>query len=223
MDKHNITKRKFYGKWLYKVSLSLPGVALLRMQGLNNTVTFLMNANDDKELKYRYHKEAYHNRQDIIDLCFYLQTKDKDSWAKRIERSFIDIYTNDIDIFHNLTEKFQHIVRAAFAPDANRSNQYDNNSHIISKKLPHDRYRYKVFLRPHKLKNDKQGKADFITWLDSQKNILISDAVKGWFMTTDWNWDRRYVLVEDHNTLLLLKLRNSEVVGKIYEYIISDK
>lgn len=223
MAKHNITKRKFYGKWLYKVSLSMPGIAVLRMKGINNTLTFLAELKNDNELKYSYLKRAYYNREDISDLCFYLLSQDKNSWAKRIETSYIDIYTNDISIFDYLTEKFQHILRAAFAPDANRSDDYDNEYHIVCKKLPHDRYRYKVFLRPHKLKNDRQGKLDFISWLDTQKNISISDAVKGWFITTDWNWDRRYILVEDHNTLLMLKLRNAEVVGKIYEYIVSDK
>jgi hypothetical protein len=42
-------------------------------------------------------------------------------------------------------------------------------------------------------------------------------------MKTDWNWDRRYVLVEDKNTLMLLRLRNSEVVGSVYEFVLSDK
>jgi hypothetical protein len=42
-------------------------------------------------------------------------------------------------------------------------------------------------------------------------------------MKTDWNWDRRYVLVEDEGTLLLMKLKNSEVVGTVYNYVIVDK
>ena len=201
----------------------MPGIAVIRMQGLNNALDFLKTTQNDSTLKYNYLKKAYYNRKDISDLCFYLLSQNGASWAKRIETSYIDIYTNDVSIFDHLTEKFQHIVRSAFSPDANRSDDYDNEYHIICKKLPHDRYRYKVFLRPHKLKNDRQGKLDFISWLDTQKNILISDAVKGWFITTDWNWDRRYILVEDHKTLLLLKLRNAEAVGKIYEYIVSDK
>ena len=53
--------------------------------------------------------------------------------------------------------------------------------------------------------------------------ILISPIVKDWFIKTEYNWDRRYVLVEDSQTLLLLKLRNSEALGRIYDYVISDK
>jgi hypothetical protein len=51
----------------------------------------------------------------------------------------------------------------------------------------------------------------------------MSEAVKTWFIHTDWNWDRRYILVDEESTLLMLKLRNSDFMGKIYEYVIVDK
>jgi hypothetical protein len=47
--------------------------------------------------------------------------------------------------------------------------------------------------------------------------------VQKWFLKTDWNWDRRYVLVEDEGTLLMMKLRNSDVVGTVYNYVVTDK
>jgi hypothetical protein len=95
---------------------------------------------------------------------------------------------------------------------------------IITKKLPHDKYRFKVYLLPHKLANDELGKKRYLQWVESQKEkILITKSVKNWFMTTNWNWDRRYIYVEDPSTLLLLKLRNSETIGRSYEYVIVDK
>jgi hypothetical protein len=76
---------------------------------------------------------------------------------------------------------------------------------------------------PHKIK-DRKDKKEYVNWVSGQNNrILISDAVKEWFITTDWNWDRRYVLIEDSQTLLMLKLRNPEALGRIYDYVISDK
>jgi hypothetical protein len=53
--------------------------------------------------------------------------------------------------------------------------------------------------------------------------VLISEVVKDWFIKTEWNWDRRYIFVEDAQTLLMLKLRNAEAIGRIYDYIIIDK
>jgi hypothetical protein len=51
----------------------------------------------------------------------------------------------------------------------------------------------------------------------------MSDTVKNWFIKTDWNWDRRYVLVEDDQTLFMMQLRSAEVIGKVHEYQILDK
>jgi hypothetical protein len=71
---------------------------------------------------------------------------------------------------------------------------------------------------------DKEGKQKYIAWLKTQEDrVTCTPAVEKWFMTTDWNWDRRYILVQDESTLLMLKLRNSEVVGRIYNYVVSDK
>jgi len=53
--------------------------------------------------------------------------------------------------------------------------------------------------------------------------VTCTPAVEKWFLITDWNWDRRYILVEDDQTLLMMKLRNADVVGKIYNFVISDK
>ena len=70
----------------------------------------------------------------------------------------------------------------------------------------------------------KIDKRIYVEWIKGQHDrILISDAVKEWFVHTDWNWDRRYVLIEDSQTLLMLKLRNPEAIGRVYDYVISDK
>jgi hypothetical protein len=69
-----------------------------------------------------------------------------------------------------------------------------------------------------------EAKQKFLDWLIIQSpKITCTSAVQSWFMKTDWNWDRRYVLVEDEGTLLLMKLKNSEVVGTVYNYVIVDK
>ncbi len=223
MQKHSITRKKFYGKWLYRASFRIPGIAIMRMHTLDNVIEFLKEHHTEETLKYNYHRKAFNNRETIISLCEFLLKQNSDSWSKRIEVSNIDIYTNDSDLFNGLIEQYQTTLVSSSEPDLSRSKEYDNQNHIVCNKLPHDRYKYKVFLKPHKLKNDRETKVEYLKWLDSQKNILISEAVKKWFINTDWNWDRRYILVEDHKTLLFLHMRNAEVLGKVYEYVLTDK
>jgi hypothetical protein len=219
--KNLITKRKFYGKWLYKVTLKLPGIAMLRLENLDRVEKFLTTIQTPDTLKYSWHKKAYDNKDDIIAVCKFLKKVDKDTWAKRIETNNMDIYTNDTKIYNSLNKKFNHILTVSSSPDTSRVSDYDNQHHIICNKLPHDRYKYKIYLKPHKFNKDRQAKKQYLDWLDTQKNVLISQAVKNWFIATDWNWDRRYILVEDSNTLLMLQMKNAEILGKVYEFIIN--
>ena len=55
------------------------------------------------------------------------------------------------------------------------------------------------------------------------EKVRLSKIVKEWFIKTDWNWDRRYLLVEDTQTILMLQMRSGEAIGKVYEYVVVDK
>jgi hypothetical protein len=126
-------------------------------------------------------------------------------------------------MYLKLRTNFEDIVYSASEPDENNLDVLENTGSVVVKKLPHDKYHYKAFLLPHKIK-DKADKRSYLDWIETQGDrILISNIVKEWFIKTDYNWDRRYVLVEDSQTLMLLKLRNPEVLGRIYDYVISDK
>lgn len=225
MLKKKTTNRKFYGKWLYKVTLDVPGIAILRQI---KTVEEVIHFIDHKipvgdHPKYSVYYKVKSNADSIKSFCLFLKDIDPTIWSKRIERNSIDIYTNDVGMYTNLCENFNSLVLTHHEPiDASleNSDQYT----IVAKKLPHNLYRYKVFLKPHVLANDKDAKNQLANWMDEQgEKVLISPTVKEWFIKTDWNWDRRYVLVDNEQTLLMLKLRGAGAVGKVYEYKLVDK
>jgi hypothetical protein len=158
-----------------------------------------------------------------VALATFLSGWESTVWAKRIESSNIDIYINDKQLYQQLLEKFASIVVLCYEPDENNLSILENTGNIVAKKFPHDKYHYKAYLLPHRVKN-KESKKELVEWIDGQSGrILISDSVKDWFISTEYNWDRRYVLVEDEYTLLMLKLRSSDSLGRIYNYVISDK
>ena len=220
MLKANTTNRRFYNKWLYKVTLNIPGVAIFRQNSLEKIP--LLNFDGQKHTHSTMARASLH-RQELIALSSFLLKWDSDLWFKRIECSSIDIYTNDKTMYTDLFLTFEEIACARSEPNEKNLDLLENTGSIIVKKLPHNRYAYKAFLLPHKIK-DRKDKKEYVNWIIGQNHrILISDAVKEWFITTDWNWDRRYVLIEDSQTLLMLKLRNPEALGRIYDYVISDK
>jgi hypothetical protein len=220
MLKANTTTRKFYNKWLYKVTLNIPGVAIFRQYRLEQIP--LLNFAGQKHSHSTMGRASLH-KQELIALSAFLSNWDSELWAKRIECNDIDLYTNDKTMYEELFLNFAEVVSSRSEPNECDLDILEHTGSIIVKKLPHDRYAYKAFLLPHKVK-DRQDKREYVDWISGQNDrILISDVVKEWFVKTDWNWDRRYVLIEDSQTLLMLKLRNPDALGRVYDYVISDK
>lgn len=220
MLKPKLTTCKFYNKWLYKVTLRVPGVAILRQYRLEELLTLELTPNSNvNSIRTR----AAHNKETIIELATCLLEWKSTEWAKRIESSNIDIYTSNKEIYQTLLEKFAAIILLCYEPNELNLGILENTGNIVTKKFPHDKYHYKAYLLPHRVKN-KDSKRELLDWIDGQSGrILISESVKDWFISTDYNWDRRYVLVEDEYTLLMLKLRSSDTLGRVYNYVISDK
>ena len=198
----------------------MPGVAIFRQYKLEEIPTLELTPNSNvNSIRTR----AANNKKNIIALATFLAEWEPLTWAKRIESSNIDIYTNDPGIYQQLLEKFEPLVWGCCEPDKNNLDILENTGSIVAKKFPHDKYHYKAYLLPHRVKN-KESKRELVEWIDGQSGrILISDSVKDWFISTEYNWDRRYVLVEDEYTLLMLKLRSSDSLGRVYNYVISDK
>lgn len=223
-QKIKLTSRKFYGKWLYKISLRQAGCAIFRNYKFDY-IKELCQSNTDLGRPYSVHQKAYNNRENILRLCEVLEKFDPVIWTKRIENSNLDLYTNDINFYQTVSQEFQDTVLHQFEPDPSTVNLLtDSASAVAVKKLPHNRFQYKVYLLPHKMSGDREGKEKYIEWLKNQGDrVTCTPAVERWFIKTDWNWDRRYILVENESMLLMLKLRNSEVVGRIYNYVLIDK
>jgi len=218
------TTRKFYGKWLYKTSLHLEGCVLFRMKTFDEIEIFCSSSDPLKQL-YSTWQRAWINRANILKLISLLKQYSTDAYAFRIESNVIDVYTNDKDFYEQLSLKFAGILRNRYEPNEATVDMLNSDKNYISvDKLPKGRYNYRVYLLPHKMKGDKEGKIKFLDWVENRSpSITCTTAMKAWFLATEWNWDRRYVLVEDEQTLLMLKLRNSDVVGKIYNFVVSDK
>lgn len=201
--KHKITKRKFYNKWDYKISLHGKELRFLRYFPLQK----LPDLSEDQGL--------------IVKIYNFLSNLKTDAYAKRIERNTLDIYVNDKDLYDLIRTEFSSVVRLTCSPDANLLNR--SGKTIMANKFPYDRYRYKVYLKPHRL-IDSDDRKQYLDWLESQiPRVCITESVKKWFHRTSWNWDRRYMYVEDDATLLILKMKCADALGSIYTYELIDK
>ncbi len=223
-QKTKLTTRKFYGKWLYKASFDIQGCAFLRSKSIEETEQFCLGP-DPESYQQSVRQRAWTNRYALLKVCDVLGKYTKDQYNLRIESSILDVYTNDKALYDNISTLLQNYLRHRFEPSESNIDLLNaSQNYITVDKLPKGRYNYRVYLLPHKMKGDKEGKQKYLDWLKKQDGkVTCTPAVEKWFLHTDWNWDRRYVLVQDEATLLMLKLRNSEVVGRIYNFVVSDK
>ena len=220
------TKKKFYNKFIYKVSLDLPGATALRYYSIDQLLKLDVEkyANDQYPYKYNNLKDFEKVKLTWIKLEQILSSVKKQEWMKRLEGNILDFYTNNLDLYNNLCNEFKEIVIVRFQPKKGFEKRLlDSNKLIFVDKIPHDRYHYKVFLNPHKIKS-KQEKLSIIEWFKNQvPNITFTESIQRWILQTDQNYDRRYIYVNNEQTLLMLKLRAPMLMGDVYNYIKSDK
>lgn len=225
------SKRLFYGKWLYKISLKIFGVGVIRHKGMGvGLLDYLTPSpiDSDVDCSYRPHtlrNRAMRSKRELTSLSLLLSQYDKSTFQYRIEGDIFDVYTNDTDLIKHIEMEFEHCVRLREEPKPENIDLLTSgdNHIIVVEKYPHDVYQYRVDLKPHAI-SDVDKKKRFVEWCETQKDrIKITDSIADWFIKTDMNWDRRYVLVEDSNTLLLMKLHTPDAVGTVYKYVIADK
>jgi hypothetical protein len=220
-----LTNRKFYNKWLYKVTLRCEGSDVLRFVPFTEIIKFCQEENYDATHYFPSWRKAHNNKENLNKICTFLMGYPENDYNLRIERSAIDIYTNDKNMYDKMSFECLSLVVHRFQPSAENIDilNQDNNC-ITVKKLPKKRYNFRVYLLPHKMAKDRDGKESILEWMKNQSpKITCSPSIQRWFLDTEWNWDRRYVLVEDEATLLMFKLRGADIIGRIYKFVVCDK
>lgn len=220
------TKKKFYNKYIYKVTLNIPGCGILRYYDLADLVkidtTFVKNKYPWKE---KLVSDLVNNKQEWADLVFFIESFEKTQWGKRLEGDFMDLYTNNIDFYNGLCEKFPNRILRRFQPPKGMEQEMlDEERKIFVNEIPHGIYNYQAYLQPHKLSSNISERTQLANWLELQvPKITFSKSVRKWVLNTQENWDRRYIYIDSEQTLLMIKLRSPELIGKVFKYVKTDK
>jgi hypothetical protein len=100
----------------------------------------------------------------------------------------------------------------------------DEERKIFVNEIPHGIYNYQAYLQPHKLSSNISERTQLANWLELQvPKITFSKSVRKWVLNTQENWDRRYIYIDSEQTLLMIKLRSPELIGKVFKYVKTDK
>lgn len=227
----NLTKnttKKFYNKWLYKVTLDIPGISAIRIFNKREIFQFLAGPAPDYDSNPRWcfsrsKFSLWAHRDTVLQLFAELNGyQEKLDYGKRVEGNWIDLYTNNQELYEQLSIKFSSYIVHRYEPDPSTINLLEDSVFVVDK-LPKGKYEYRVYLTPHKIK-DTESRESFIEWMKGQRpRVTFTSAIEHWFRYTRTNWDRRYVLVEDEGTLLMMKLKSANAIGKVNKYVLTDK
>lgn len=218
------TKKKFYNKYIYKISLSIPGTSALRWYDFTQLLDLCI-ADPSSSREHTWRKRAI---SDVIDhkeiwinLIITLNSFDNKSFSKRIEGDSVDFYTNDLKLYNDLSNKFADHVRIRFQPkEGTEKTLLASEKEIFVNNLPYGKYQYRAYLKPHKL--DAASRLSVANWLVKQQpKITFTDSIKKWLIQTSENWDRRYIHVLDDKTMLMIQLRAPQLVGKVFKYTLN--
>lgn len=213
------TSKRFYDKWLYKVTIDFSDfeMSLSRFNKLHSKIKEYCQTGD-----YFWNFEFWQvesmdaHKTQILEFIDVMESYPKDSWYTRLEYYFT-VFTNDIKLYDELSAKYVIVERSE--PDLSNISLIEPNT-ISVKKLPFGRYQYKVYLKPHKIV-DPVEKLEYIKWMKTQvPRITFSEPIRDWIMYTRWSGDARYILVEDEYTLLLIRMRNQAIIGRIYRHVV---
>lgn len=222
---HKKTTRKFYNKFIYKIQLEIPGASALRWYDFPDLIEiFTHGKNPFKFGIYNRRDEILghllENRQVWLDISFLLAGADKKSWQRRLEGDTLDLYTHDKDLFDKIYNGFSKHIKIVYKPEKNlEQDLLDSKNTIYVKKLPHDLYNYKVYLKPHKLSSITEERIKLCEYLRKLvPSITFTPSIESWILSTYENWDRRYIYVDNEQTLLMLNLKSPDLIGKVMNY-----
>ena len=149
------TKKLFYGKWLYKISMNIPGCGVLRTKSGDDLMYFLSEVPFNfpaNQYPQSIQARALRSKNTLMKLSMLLTAYSKKDYTQRIESDFLDIYTNKKNLIDEIERDFQSFVRLISKPSKKNIDRLLNNEHsIFVDKLPKDKYEYRAYLIPYKV------------------------------------------------------------------------
>ena len=228
------TKKKFYNKYIYKVSLRLEGAYALRTlshQEILDFATGLRPPPQSDEAMFSTITWRGKNAQTIVEhgktwISFLgiINTVPKNEVTIRIETNILDVYTNNKILYKTLCYEFADITRNRHEPAPGMEDTLlDSDQEIFVKELPHNMYNYQVDLKtPKSLKYNEL--VSLAEWCKSRKPaIAFTDATYNWLLKRDIFNTRRWIYVDNDSTLLMLRLRCNDLIGTVRKYVKTGK
>ena len=218
------TKRLFYNKWPIKVECRLQGASKLKRLGIMQTIDWCDGKIDDDRSELWSVPRRPIDKVDLKKFAFKVAEILENKEVKiRTEGNHYNIFCADTQLLGIIQKELYPWIQQVTSPET--TEQYDflmENGHkkVICNQFPHDKFRYRVFLR-ESAKQD--ARSNFYNWLTRyQDKVKITGNTARWMQCKLMYAQDPYFYVEDDKMLSMVLLYLGNNCKKIQEFILKS-
>lgn len=213
------TNKLFYKKYPYKIKCHIKGAWLLRNNVIEETIRY---CNSQSAPSWKWANVYTNHNVDVPEVADFIEKIKPyfDLVKLRIEHNFLDIYTEDRQIYDTLSNSLSKWVQYVWEPENQKYLNFllsSNSVKILCDEYPHKKYRYKVYI---KNKLNPETKKNFSSWASNYpEKIITTGESTAWLdnvLMYTWN---PCLYIEDQATLSMVCLFLGNNVQRVEEYI----
>lgn len=221
------TKKKFFGVYLYKIMINVPGCRLItesRTDGLSTIqerldyrISLYKGSIHNKYRSWHYARELENNaRADQIEYFIDIKNKYPTEIKIRVEEPTLTIYGKDLNLLYHIASGiYPERLEYVYKPRNQESEDALNNGEVITTKAAE--YSHKIVLRDHVF-NDikmKYNIGDYLYNLGDE--IQMTKSLKR-NLTSNWSYFLGgYFYCKDDRTVTFINLICPNLVSGIYK------
>jgi hypothetical protein len=222
------TKKAFFGKYIYKVSLELRGISQLKRSSLADIASIPKPMDSEFNIPYYKSKqEAYQNKAEILSIGSFLEIESGIcDFKTRAEGSTFNIYTNDRDFVDRFLTAFGKHVFELYEPATKEAGEFlkKNMRKIICDELPNGLFRYKVHIGYKTI--PEKSREGFLNWTKKygEERIYMPRSTKNLLGSGGSGFCYgQYFYVSDEKMLNMTLMFFSDYVNKTENYILKSE
>lgn len=212
------TSKLFYGKYPYRVETTIAGASRISLWGVDKTMKWCCGdiLLSHWETFTADHKMELYKFAESLKECKAIGIKTRAEWET------MNLYCPDLATYKIVKQRFKKwiysLTEPANADDLARLSSKPSQN--LCKRLPHNRYTHKVFIRynmaPHQ-------RLKFMEWLETYKgSVKPSKGTIKW-MRGDYSYlQDPFVYVDNPRQLTLVGMFLGNNIKKVQEFVLQD-
>ena len=210
------TSKLFFGKWPYKIQCKLPGSWMVKRLGIARTLEFCELPEGHRDTIGMVRSKI--ERTKLKEFALAISPFSYSDIQTRAEGANYSIYCKDINLFQQIITSLEKWIFVIHEPASEEelSIMSNNAKQVLCNKFPHQRYRYKVYLKHITSFNSRES---FATWVKHyNEKIKVTDRTERWFHGR--YTQSPYIYVDDQKMLALVGMFLGNNIKKIEEYVV---